>query len=120
MFNATEIVVIAFAITNSMRVFAYVPQIMQLARDNSGAAAVSVCTWFLFLLSNISTAAYAALVLNEPCMTVVFAANTVCSTIIVVLTVLRRRRISSQLRPRGPRRQYDLQLHTENFRRCGT
>jgi hypothetical protein len=24
------------------------------------------------------------------------------------------------LRPRGPRRQYDLQLHTENFRRCGT
>jgi hypothetical protein len=96
MSTATEIVIIAFAITNGLRVVAYLPQIIRLARDETGAAAVSCCTWFLFLVSNISTATYAALVLNEPWMTVVFTANAVCSAAIVVLSMLKRRRLASR------------------------
>lgn len=93
MSNATEIVIIAFAITNGLRVVAYLPQIIRLARDETGAAAVSCCTWFLFLVSNISTATYAALVLNEPWMTVVFTANAVCSAAIFALATLKRWRL---------------------------
>lgn len=89
MSNATDIVIVAFAITNGPRVVAYLPQIIRLAMDGSGAAAISCCTWFHFLVSHISTA-YAALLLNEPWMTVVFAANAVCSADIVALTMLRR------------------------------
>jgi hypothetical protein len=95
MSTTTEIVIVAFAITNGLRVVAYLPQIIRLARDDSGAAAVSCCTWFLFLVSHISTATYAALVLNEPWMTIVFTANAICSAAIVVLTMLRRRSLSS-------------------------
>lgn len=95
MSTATEIVIIAFAITNGLRVTAYLPQIIRLARDQSGAAAISCSTWFLFLISHISTAAYAALVLNEPWMTVIFTANAVCSAAIVALIILRRRSLSS-------------------------
>jgi hypothetical protein len=40
MSTATEIVIIAFAITNGLRVLAYLPQIIRLARDETGAAAV--------------------------------------------------------------------------------
>jgi hypothetical protein len=96
MSTTTEIVIAAFAVTNGLRVVAYLPQILRLARDDSGAAAVSCCTWFLFLVSHISTAAYAALILNEPWMTVVFTANAVCSAAIVALTMLRRRNLSSR------------------------
>lgn len=93
MSNATEIVIFAFAITNGLRVIAYLPQIIRLVRDETGAAGVSCCTWFLFLVSNISTATYAALVLSEPWMTVVFTANTVCSAAIFALATLKRRRL---------------------------
>lgn len=94
MSTTTEIVIVAFAITNGLRVVAYLPQIVRLARDDSGAAAVSCFTWLLFLVSNISTATYAALVLNEPWMTIVFTANAVCSAAIFALAILQRRRPS--------------------------
>lgn len=91
MMSASEIIVIAFAVTNSMRVVAYIPQIVRLMRDRSGAAAVSCCTWMLFLISHIATAAYAGVVLCEQWMCLLFAANAVCSAAIVILACLRRR-----------------------------
>jgi len=92
MLTATEIVILTFAVTNSFRVIAYLPQIILLARDQSGAAAVSCCTWMLFLVSHISTAAYAGLVLGEPWMMLIFAANAACSLVIVILALVRRQR----------------------------
>jgi hypothetical protein len=89
--TGTEIIILAFAASNGLRVVAYVPQILQLARDESGAAAVSSCTWMLFLVSNLSTAAYASVVLDEPWMTLVFTTNAVFSAAIVSLILMRRR-----------------------------
>ncbi len=91
MLTSTEIVVLAFAATNGLRIIAYVPQIMRLARDESGATAVSSCTWVLFLISNLSTAAYASVVANEPWMGLVFVTNAVFCAAIVVLIALSRR-----------------------------
>jgi uncharacterized protein with PQ loop repeat len=91
MSSAAEFVILIFAITNGLRVVAYLPQIVRLARDQSGAAAVSCSTWILFLLSHISTVAYAALVLGDAWMTFAFAANAMCSLAIVILTLVRRR-----------------------------
>lgn len=90
--TATELVIMAFAATNGLRVAAYLPQIVMLARDESGAAGVSCCTWLLFLVSNISTAAYAALVLDDLQLTAVFVANSLCSGAIMALAILGRRR----------------------------
>jgi hypothetical protein len=95
MLTATELVIFTFAITNGFRVLAYLPQIIRLACDQSGAAAVSCSTWILFLVSHLSTAAYAGLVLAEPWMTFIFVTNAVCSLAIVILTLLRRRRLRS-------------------------
>ena len=88
--TSTEIVVLAFAATNGLRIIAYVPQIMRLARDESGATAVSSSTWVLFLISNLSTAAYASVVIGEPWMTLIFAVNAVFCAAIVILIVLSR------------------------------
>lgn len=89
--SPTELVIVAFAATNGLRIIAYVPQIMRLARDESGAAAVSSCTWVLFLMSNLSTAAYSSVVVDEPWMTAVFVINAVFCAAIVALIALSRR-----------------------------
>lgn len=91
MLTSTEIVVLAFAATNGMRIIAYVPQITRLARDESGASAISSCTWVLFLMSNLSTAAYSSVVVHEPWMTGVFVINAVFCAAIVALIALSRR-----------------------------
>lgn len=68
----TEMIVIAFAVTNSTRVVAYNPQIARLFRDRSGAAAISWRTWMLFIISHIAPAAYAGVVLCEKRACLVF------------------------------------------------
>lgn len=81
-----------FAVCNSVRVVAYLPQILAVIRDMNGASAISYTTWGLFSVSNLSTAIYAALVLGDLKMVAVFAANTGCCAVILGLTVVKRRR----------------------------
>ena len=49
----------AFVLCNSGRIVAYLPQIICAARDRNGATAVSLTTWSLFAIANLSTASYA-------------------------------------------------------------
>lgn len=90
MMTATDFIVLAFAATNGLRIVAFVPQIVSLIRDDSGAVAVSCCTWTLFFISHVATVAYAGVVLSEQWMCLVFTVNAVCSAAIVFLTLLRR------------------------------
>ena len=91
MFSATDVLIVVFSITNGVRVVAYLPQIVRLARDQSGAAAVSCSTWVLLSVSNLSTAAYGGFVLGERWMMLMFTANAACNLAIAILTVVRRR-----------------------------
>jgi uncharacterized protein with PQ loop repeat len=88
--TSAEIALAVFAICNSIRVFAYVPQIVAVARDQRGASAISYTTWGLFAVSHLSTVTYALLVINDWRMAAVFIANTVCCLAIVGLTVWKR------------------------------
>jgi uncharacterized protein with PQ loop repeat len=88
-----DIALAAFALCNSIRVFAYVPQIVSVARDRNGATAISYTTWGLFALSHLSTVAYAILTLDDWRMAAVFAANAACCTIVLGLTALKRARV---------------------------
>ncbi len=87
---AVEIVVAMFAVSNSARVVAYVPQMVRVARDREGAAGVSCLTWVLFAVSNLSTVAYAILVVDDWRMAAVFTLNMVCCLCIIGLTVYKR------------------------------
>lgn len=98
--SPADIALAAFALCNSIRVFAYVPQIVSVARDRNGATAISYTTWGLFALSHLSTVAYAILTLDDWRMAAVFAANAACCTIILGLTALKRAR----LEPKAGRR----------------
>ena len=54
-----EITLAAFTTCNTLRIGAYVPQIVKAAADRNGASSISLMTWFLFLVAHLSTVAYA-------------------------------------------------------------
>jgi hypothetical protein len=67
------------------RVVAYIPQIAKAARDRSGAEAISLGTWGLFLFSHASAAAYALVNQKDWTMASVFLGNAVgCCAIILI------------------------------------
>jgi uncharacterized protein with PQ loop repeat len=88
--TSAEIALVVFAICNSVRVFAYVPQIIAVARDQRGASAISYTTWGLFAVSHLSTVAYAFLVVDDWRMAAVFVVNALCCVAIVSLTAWKR------------------------------
>jgi uncharacterized protein with PQ loop repeat len=80
-----------FTICNILRFFAYLPQLVCVIRDRRGAAAVSCWSWLMFSLANGSTAVYAGVVLGDRIMMVIFIANTMASSAILVMTLVQRK-----------------------------
>jgi predicted MFS family arabinose efflux permease len=104
MTNGADLAMIFFIACNTIRCFAYFPQLVRVMRDRDGAAAVSCCTWLMFTLANASTAIYAGLVLRDRGMTAIFLVSTLCSFAIVAATLLRRR-LHQASAPRRPMRE---------------
>jgi hypothetical protein len=82
----------AFTLVNSLRILAYVPQIIKAARDENGASAISCMTWGLFLLSHLTTIAYAAVCLGDLIMAAIFLGNALACSAIVGITLAKRHR----------------------------
>ena len=80
----------AFAFFSVLRLAAYVPQIVKIMRDATGARAIANTTWMLFAVSHLATALYAMIALRDAVIGAVFIANTTCCLVIVGL-VLRSR-----------------------------
>ena len=87
-----EITLGAFAVCNSLRMFAYLPQIFKAASDENGASAISYTTWSLFLLAHLSTVAYALVNQADWWLAVCFALNAACCLAIVAIAYGKRRR----------------------------
>ncbi len=88
-----EYSLVAFALLNGGRVFAYFPQIIQVCRCPHGAQAVSLLTWTLFAAANVATVCYALAVFNDRVMAIVFALNAAGCRAIVCLIVVKRVRL---------------------------
>ena len=98
-----DITLTAFTLCNSLRVVAYVPQIVKAARDGGGAQAISFGTWGLFLVSHASATAYSLVNKDDWTMASVFLGNALgCGAIILIAawkrSQHRRRRISKHER----------------------
>jgi hypothetical protein len=101
--NSADLALAAFTACNSVRVFAYVPQLVKIGRDNDGATAISYATWGMFALSHLSTVGYAVFAVGDWKMGAVFTANALCCAAILALTAYKRRRAALQGRAaQGP------------------
>lgn len=95
--STIELVLLLFTVCNGIRIFAYIPQIITLIRDPSGAESSSCATWMLFTVANVSTILYAIHVARDGQMALLFAVNTACCAVIVALIV--RARVQAPRRP---------------------
>jgi len=92
-----ELTLALFAACNSLRIFAYIPQIHKAAIDSNGASAISYTTWSLFLLAHLSTVAYALVNRADSWLAVCFAGNAACCVAILVVAFWKARRHARRL-----------------------
>jgi uncharacterized protein with PQ loop repeat len=88
--TAPEVALHLFTAMNTVRLLAYVPQIVCIARDDGRAEAISCMAWMMFALSHVSTVAYAILGLGDLRMAALFAANMLACLLIVGITAYKR------------------------------
>jgi hypothetical protein len=81
---------VGFALLNSCRAIAYVPQMVRVYRDPHGAAAVSVTIWALFTAANVATAFYAITAFFDVLMAIIFGLNALGCALIAAMTVVKR------------------------------
>jgi hypothetical protein len=127
--HTADVTLMVFTLCNSLRIVAYVPQIVKAATDKTGAKAISYTTWGLSLISNISTAAYASVNKGDWAMAAaIFLRNGVgCIAIIAVAAWQRAKshqrttRLDTKVIPlifgRAWTRAYALRWHATQCRR---
>lgn len=91
-----DITLAVFTLSNSLRVFAYVPQIARAARDRGGAEAISFGTWALFLVSHASAMAYALVNKEDWTMAFMFLFNAAGCVVILSIAAWKRSRHRSR------------------------
>ena len=100
-----EVTLGTFATCNSLRIFAYFPQIFKAAGDENGASAISYTTWSLFLLAHLSTVAYAIVNQSDWWLAACFGLNAICCLAIVIVAYGKRRRHQRRPPPDLQRRE---------------
>jgi hypothetical protein len=81
---------LAFAAFSGLRTISYVPQIIRIAKDRSGASAISYPTWLLWTGANVTTAMYAVTNLNDAWLASASSIYAVCCIVVIVLTAIKR------------------------------
>lgn len=76
--TTADLSLIAFAVCNVLRIAAYFPQMLKLARVPGAAQAFCFSTWTLFAAANVSTAAYAGVVLGDAALSAVHGFSALC------------------------------------------
>ena len=81
-----------YAVCNAVRLLIYVPQIVAIARERSGAYAISMFSWIFWSFSHAITAVYCHIVVNDPLLGSMMWGNAFGCLAVVVLTAAKRRR----------------------------
>ena len=72
--------------------YTVVPQIAKVTRARDRAEAISLLTWTLWTLSNVTTSVYGALIVRDALLMAIFAANAVCCVIVIAIVLWKRKR----------------------------
>jgi hypothetical protein len=88
--SSNDLIVLAYALSNALRLASYAPQILRVARDRCGAQAISCLSWNLWIAANGTTAIYAWSQLHDVVLTAVNAGNALCCAAVVLITLAKR------------------------------
>jgi hypothetical protein len=90
MLESGDVIAAAFGFFNLLRLVSYVPQIAAVARDESGAAAISISCWVIWICANASTALYAGINLGDVPLALVSIFNAACCASVLSLAIYKR------------------------------
>jgi hypothetical protein len=88
-----------FTLFNTLRFLAYVPQIACALKDRSGAQAISIGTWSLFLVSHLSAMVYAIVNQHDWTMATLFLLNGLGCALIIAIATVKRSQYRRHLQP---------------------
>lgn len=88
-----EATLMAFSAFTGVRLFSYLPQIYKVARDQTGAAAISYSTWAMWTGCHVSTGAYAAVNLSDQLLAAASGLYALCCVLVIALTASKRYRL---------------------------
>lgn len=91
MSRSADLILCAYSVCNALRVISYVPQIVQIARDQDGARAISLTAWWLWVAANGTTVLYAAVNLGDVPLAILNGLNTLACLLVIALTMGKRR-----------------------------
>ena len=94
-----DVTLAVFTLFNTLRFLAYVPQIARALKDRSGAQAISLETWSLFLVSHLSAMAYAVVNQHDWTMATLFLLNGLGCALIIAIAAVRRSQYQHHLQP---------------------
>jgi hypothetical protein len=97
-----DVTLALFTLFNTLRFLAYVPQIARALKDRSGAQAISVGTWSLFLVSHLSAMAYATVNPHDGTMATLFLLNGLGCALITAIATVKRSQYRRRLQPIEP------------------
>ncbi len=87
-----QLLTATYAVCNAARLLIYVPQIVAIAREQSGAHAISMFSWIFWSFSHAVTAVYCHIVVNDPLLSSMMWGNAFGCLAVVALTAAKRRR----------------------------
>ena len=85
-----DLIAVAFAAFNLLRLVSYFPQIVAVARDQNGATAISFSCWTIWIGANTSTAIYAWTKLADGNLALVSAFNAACCLVVLLMAAYKR------------------------------
>ena len=85
-----DLIAAAFGFFNLLRLVSYFPQIRAVARDTSGASAISISCWMIWIAANASTALYAGINLGDLPLAMISVFNAACCTTVILLALHKR------------------------------
>lgn len=88
----SDVVYDLFTVFHALRLACYLPQIYRIARDTTGAMAISYSTWILWAAANSFTAIHSITGPGHIMLAWTNGLNALCCTIVIALTAFKQHR----------------------------